>query len=843
MALVTKNTPCARFNTPQGCSRGSDCIFLHAPRAASRKFTAASINVAQPLPAQTNAAPPKGDSTFKIKMCSLGTSCEFYDPVSNTADGCRNAHNEDELRCTSFAQEGRCDDKTCTLKHTHVCQNEAAEDPDSMKVTLQGCHPCEEEGNVGLCVIKPFPRFHLPRELESEMARTRDEAMKKAPFVGSKFLSSKYTMWRDRKGLLNVMEARSRRETFVELNERLLLTEITQNRSDVRRYDIFNATISATSIKTKNGSPLFKVPCAGLMEKRPSVLCGDAVLVRDNTTLVWFRGFVHKVHRSELNVSFHSTFTCRSNTTHWVIFSAPIVPYRRQLFALRNSPLILTQDVVDAKALNTYSTTYVVDPKTRQSLNEEQLLAVKRLAGADTGVKGTFNLFVMHGPPGTGKTTTVCAAIRSILFSNSHIRKGAKGIRRVLVCTPTNHAANLIVEKLVKEVPGIGRSRLIRLVTSGVNCSDVKPAMVDEFFVSPVDTSVEELRSVEVLVTTLVSSGMLYQCGMPTDHFDHIIVDEAGQATEPELCIPLLMAGGECPRIALVGDHKQLGPVLRSLVVASYGFADSTMERLMGKASNAEKFSVQLRRSYRSHPDIMNLYNNLTYGGSLDCTAPETETMRLVGTDIFPNPSVPMGFFHVDGVEMREADSPSWMNMKEGARVLILIRRFLDLGVSPAEIVVLSPYVKQCSKIRSLIQKDFSSVTATQLKVCSVESFQGREATVIILSCVRSQQVSEIDKDTVQSIGFLRQPKRLNVAISRAVAALCVVGNVNLLRTDSGWEKLIALLASKGAVDMALEEKPARQTAPSTLINDAVTSVPAEIELGIPVDREWIREA
>eukprot|EP00658_Telonema_sp_P-2_P028695 TRINITY_DN21941_c0_g1_i1.p1 TRINITY_DN21941_c0_g1~~TRINITY_DN21941_c0_g1_i1.p1 ORF type:complete len:244 (-),score=65.33 TRINITY_DN21941_c0_g1_i1:305-1036(-) len=176
-------------------------------------------------------------------------------------------------------------------------------------------------------------------------------------------------------------------------------------------------------------------------------------------------------------------------------------------------------------------------------------------------------------------------------------------------------------------------------------------------------------------------------------------------------------------------------------------------------------------------------------------------TNALLESGLFPNSGVPLGFMHVAGHESREPDSPSWMNKAEVDCVTWLIQKFLDeKKVTGADIVVLSPYQKQCRKIRECIRENFPFAVAQSINVCSIESFQGREAAVVILSCVRSLRMDENDNDVVQGIGFLRQPKRLNVAISRAIAGLYIVGNIGLLQTDEGWRSLIDKMVGVEAI-------------------------------------------
>jgi superfamily I DNA and/or RNA helicase len=125
------------------------------------------------------------------------------------------------------------------------------------------------------------------------------------------------------------------------------------------------------------------------------------------------------------------------------------------------------------------------------------------------------------------------------------------------------------------------------------------------------------------------------------------------------------------------------------------------------------------------------------------------------------------------------------MNRQEVDLTIDLIENLLGLGtLQPADIVVLAPYNKQCKKIQGVLHQRFMMASSRAwlvsggydakrppIKVCSVESFQGREAKMVILSCVRSNEISELSNDLKQSIGFLKQPKRLNVAL-RQVSSL-----------------------------------------------------------------------
>ena len=763
-----------------------------------------------PSAAATSASTNHKSNLERTAMCKHGNECPRYDVQTETSNGCWYAHKEEELRCYYYATTG-CTNPYCALKHTRIStasiQETAQLAPESGIIAFEGERPPVAPSNGQyLEIILKFPFVDLPSALSDQIGRNREEATNKGSYFGREFLSARYSLGFGSAPLLQATALKDRR-TNIQLYSDVLLVEVSKAKNDIQRYDIGDAIIKPTGGNTTTGNTkLYAIECHGLSEKRPSVLRGDAVLAIDNCSGAVHKGYIHQVCSTEVHVSFHRAFRTGPNTTHLVKFTAPMTTYNRQYFAIHNAPITLSPDVITNRATADFSKSYVIPESIGSSLNPEQGVAVKRIAGFNISrAKDAFGLFVLHGPPGTGKTTTLVAAIISILMDSDRCPGAPR--TKLLICTPTNHAANLIVEKIASKWKKATRAHLIRLVADGVETGDVPKALVKKFFATRGTVGLDELLDVDIVVTTIVSSGMLYQCGVPTDHFDHIIIDEAGQATAPELAIALLMAGGKCPLVTLAGDHKQLGPVLRSIAAASYGLEESSMELIMRNSVFREKHSIRLLNSYRAHPDIMKLYNDLNYEGRLISQASPEKTGKLLRCPVFPTLGVPVGFIHVEGQETRERDSPSWMNVGEITCVTWLIKLFLDSnvgGLSASDIVVLSPYQKQCKMIRDALKKEFPLVADT-ITVCSIESFQGREATLVILSCVRSVELCERDSDVVQGIGFLSQPKRLNVAISRAIAGLYVVGNVGLLQTDTnttgnGWKCLIERAAQMGAI-------------------------------------------
>ncbi|EMP38540.1 Putative helicase Mov10l1 [Chelonia mydas] len=216
-------------------------------------------------------------------------------------------------------------------------------------------------------------------------------------------------------------------------------------------------------------------------------------------------------------------------------------------------------------------------------------------------------------------------------------------------------------------------------------------------------------------------------------HFTHVFVDEAGQASEPECLIPLGLISEVNGQIVLAGDPMQLGPVIKSRLAMAYGLNVSMLERLMSQSL------------YQRNEDAFGAYGSY-------------------------NPLL--------GTETREGHNPSWFNPTEAVQVMrycCLLAKHVNNAVSVTDIGVITPYRKQVEKIRFLLR----NVDLMDIKVGSVEEFQGQEYLVIIISTVRSSEGS-FDDDRYY-LGFLSNAKRFNVAITRPKALLIMVGNPHVL--------------------------------------------------------------
>ncbi|XP_031566340.1 putative helicase mov-10-B.1 [Actinia tenebrosa] len=600
------------------------------------------------------------------------------------------------------------------------------------------------------------------------------------------------------------LSSRNYRERFAAL----LHIEEMQMEVDIHHYDKHNATM------TRDG-PFLVLKVPGLAENRPSVIKGDHLYVRiqDKDGVAEdkeYQGFVHHVELNDVKLKFHQSF-------HKKYIKGMKVQVRftfgRTPLKIMHRSLQLHSDVVEfdqVLALNKEEGQHLerVCPvqvvkklfNAKLEKNPEQFQAVTNI------VLGTSRPapYLIFGPPGTGKTVTVVEAIKQVLklFKNSH----------VLACAPSNSAADLILERVI-EHNVVPKAQMLRLNAYGRSQStlpeSIKPfcCIEDKEFFFP---SVEDIMSKRLVVCTLITSGRLVSAGITDKHFTHVFIDEAGHSLEPECLVPL--AGLINPRnpgggqVVLAGDPQQLGPVLRSPIAVKYGLGVSLLERIMTKTPYYGRILdeddeedelgeynplllTKLLKNYRSHPAILELPNEMFYDDELEACADELKRNSLCQWSKLPTKDFPIIFHGVKGRDMREENSPSFFNPEEAVTVVKCVKDLRDsrgVNILTKDIGIISPYRKQVSKIRQLLSHE----NIHDAKVGSVEEFQGQERRVIIISTVRSSQ-EYLQVDARFRLGFLKNPKRFNVAITRAQALLIVVGNPYILCKDSHWGRLI----------------------------------------------------
>ncbi|NWI59118.1 SMBP2 protein, partial [Calyptomena viridis] len=433
-------------------------------------------------------------------------------------------------------------------------------------------------------------------------------------------------------------------------------------------------------------------------------------------------------------------------------------------------------------------------------------------------------LAIIHGPPGTGKTTTLVEIILQA------VHQGLK----VLCCAPSNVAVDNLVERLASS-----RARILRLghparllepiqqhsldavLSRGDNAQIVADIRKDidqawaktkkaqdkgerSHFLGEIKTLRKELKEREeaamasalthasvVLATNTGASSDSPLKLLPENHFDLVVIDECAQALEASCWIPLLKA----PKCILAGDHKQLPPTIISHRAAAEGLSLSLMERLA--QHYGERAVRMLTVQYRMHRDIMEWASMELYGGRL--TAHPSVAQHLLrdlpGVSSTEETTIPLLLIDTAGCglfELEEQDEQSKGNPGEVQLVGLHIQALVDAGVKAKDIAVVAPYNLQVDMLREHLCHSHP-----ELEIKSVDGFQGREKEAVILSFVRSNRKGEV--------GFLAEERRINVAVTRARRHVAVVCDSHTVGSQPFLRRLLEHLSQHGNVRSAFE--------------------------------------
>ncbi len=414
---------------------------------------------------------------------------------------------------------------------------------------------------------------------------------------------------------------------------------------------------------------------------------------------------------------------------------------------------------------------------------------------------------ILHGPPGTGKTTTLAEVIYQA------VRRGEK----VLACAPSNTAVDNMLERLVAIMPSV-----LRVGHPARVFESLRGHTLDELVDNDPSTDVirEMRREVEQLVRAASRSGrgrdahrrrkqLFAEAGQLRGQiralersviravldsadvvcttttideellgdraFDCVVIDEACQCTEPSIWQAVLRAG----RIILAGDHCQLPPTVLSDEAAREGLRDSLMQRLIER--EGETIFRRLTVQYRMHESIMNFSSGAFYDNSLiaDASVRAHRLCDLPQVSESPLTSEPIELIDTAGAEFDEQvepDGESKLNPKEANLIVRLVRELLDSGLRGDQIAIIAPYAAQVRCLRSRLE-------LPELEIDTVDGFQGREKEAVLLSMVRSNDRCEI--------GFLSDTRRTNVALTRARRKLIVVGDSATLGSHAFYASLL----------------------------------------------------
>jgi ATP-dependent RNA/DNA helicase IGHMBP2 len=441
----------------------------------------------------------------------------------------------------------------------------------------------------------------------------------------------------------------------------------------------------------------------------------------------------------------------------------------------------------------------------RINLNTLQNAAIDLMVGSD-------KLAILHGPPGTGKTTTLVEAIAELCKS-----------QKVLVCAASNAAVDLLAEKLeLKKVNVLRLGNAAKVKDQNVELTlqakitahpdykniknlkktaaeyknlahkykrnfgkaerDQRKALFNEAFKIQDEVEriekyiVEDIKThTNVHVATLIGSN---QYPFQDETYDVLVIDEAAQALEPGCWVAIL----KTKKLILAGDHQQLPPTIKNQKSSNNGLENTLFQKLILKYPEA---SIMLETQYRSNEKIMAFSSDYFYNGKL--LAAESVKHSLLSKS-----TLPIRFIDTAGSGFDEKeDGSSYTNPGEAEFLLRYINEYLINNEirSNIAISIISPYRSQIQLIESLLP-GFQELEKRKnyVQANSVDSFQGQESDIVLISLVRSNAKGEI--------GFLADIRRMNVALTRAKTMLVVMGDSATIAQHKFYDAFVQKMQS-----------------------------------------------
>jgi len=409
---------------------------------------------------------------------------------------------------------------------------------------------------------------------------------------------------------------------------------------------------------------------------------------------------------------------------------------------------------------------------------------------------------IVHGPPGTGKTTTLVEAIRETLMREN----------QVMVCAQSNMAVDWISEKLVDRginVLRIGNPTRVNDKMLSFTYERRFEAHPDYPHLWAIRKAIRELRAhrkrgdekfhqkleslkgrateleiriqnelfgeARVIACTLIGAANRLLDGQK---FGTLFIDEAAQALEAACWIPIR----RCSRVILAGDHCQLPPTIKSVAALKAGLGKTLMERIV--ETHPEAVTL-LKIQYRMNEDIMRFSSNYFYDGQLE-SSPTVKYRSILDLDI------PMEWIDTSDHLFKEefvGESFGRINKEEAELTLNTLQQYFErigkqrLLEEHIDVGIISPYRAQVQYLRRLLMKqELFKPFRRQISINTVDGFQGQERDIIVVSMVRANEEGQI--------GFLRDLRRMNVAITRARMKLIILGDMPTLTHHPFYRQL-----------------------------------------------------
>lgn len=466
-------------------------------------------------------------------------------------------------------------------------------------------------------------------------------------------------------------------------------------------------------------------------------------------------------------------------------------------------------------------------------VNYEQAHAVNSVCLNDYGCLP----YLISGPPGTGKTKTIVETAMQLLNSNI--------ADHILICAPSESAADTLALRLKKY---LDTAQLLRL--NGPWRADNEVAagimqhtyMEDDMFTLP---PIKQFMAYNIVVTSCRDAAILVEARLTnTDlwtleqnmldafhpnnnnipsklHWGALLLDEAAQGTEldvlssicavcPPTEYPISLPQ---PRFVMAGDEKQLGPKTashdpqfsRSLFGRLFDrpiYKNHPLSRTNTKPSTGPPVLrrtmlpilyppfTNLIRNYRSHPAILSVPSNLFYADTLIPEAPTPDT-PLQASHLWHGTKWPVLFVPHCYIEDIERDDGGWYNAQE-ARLACDIAAHLVAHdvVAQSDIAIIAPFAAQVKRIRATIRT--AAYGLWDVNIGPLEAFQGLEKRVVIIATTRTRGKHFVERDVEKSLGLIHQPRKLNVALTRAKEGLIVLGSASALYEDDHWREFLA---------------------------------------------------